>query len=87
MRTWMVIPRTFVGGHPPHLEVKGARARADPAPMITRWWDYRRHARNGRVEVACAAHADHLFWLSNRELATWKVCPHCVGWITHWPGP
>ncbi|HYI20770.1 MAG TPA: hypothetical protein VD836_18780 [Solirubrobacteraceae bacterium] len=54
--------------------------------MDPRWWRYRRHASNGRVEVACAAEPGHMYWLSNRELAAWTVCPHCVGWITHWPG-
>jgi hypothetical protein len=51
-----------------------------------RWWRYRRHAANGRIEVACRTTDDHLFWLSARELTTWTVCPHCVGWISHWPG-
>ena len=50
-----------------------------------RWWRYRRHAANGRVEVACRTTDDHLFWLTNRELASWTVCAHCAGWISHWP--
>jgi hypothetical protein len=50
-----------------------------------RWWRYRRHARNGRVEVACRTTDDHLFWLSNQELSSWTVCAHCVGWVSHWP--
>jgi hypothetical protein len=53
--------------------------------MSDRWWRYRRHAANGRVEVACRETDDHLYWLNTRELACWTVCPHCVGWVSHWP--
>ena len=53
--------------------------------MSERWWRYRRHAANGRVEVACGITDDHLFWLNAGELANWTVCPHCVGWVSHWP--
>ena len=55
--------------------------------MVTmiHWWKYRRHARNGRIEVACRETDDHLYWLTTRELATWTVCAHCVGWVSHWP--
>jgi hypothetical protein len=53
--------------------------------MTERWWRYRRHAANGRIEVACAATDLHLYWLSPRELATWTVCAHCVGWVSQWP--
>ena len=59
---------------------------SDAPRVMVRWWHYRRHARNGRVEVTCAADGAHMYWLTNRELARWTVCPHCVGWITHWPG-
>jgi hypothetical protein len=52
----------------------------------TSWWSYRRHASNGRIEVACRETDDHLFCLSSDELASWTVCAHCVGWISHWPG-
>ena len=51
----------------------------------TTWWIYRRDAANGRVEVACRETDDHLYWLSSDELASWTVCAHCVGWISHWP--
>jgi len=56
-------------------------------PSSTPWWSYRRVARNGRIEVACRLTDDHLYWLTPHELATWTVCAHCVGWITHWPAP
>jgi hypothetical protein len=49
------------------------------------WWSYRRHVRNGRIEVACRRTDDHLYWLTPGELASWTVCAHCVGWISHWP--
>jgi hypothetical protein len=65
--------------------LKYRRTAADPRRMSERWWRYRRIAANGRVEVACAAADDHQFWLDARELANWTVCPHCVGWISHWP--
>jgi len=47
---------------------------------------FRRVAANGRTEVACRITDDHLFWLTDHELASWTVCPHCVGWVSHWPG-
>jgi hypothetical protein len=53
--------------------------------MSEPWWRYRRQAANGRTEVECGATDDHLFWLNARELASWTVCPHCVGWVSHWP--
>ncbi|MBI5103412.1 MAG: hypothetical protein HZB46_00200 [Solirubrobacterales bacterium] len=53
--------------------------------MAERWWTFRRIAANGRAEVACARDGGHLFWLTEHELARWTVCPHCVGWISHWP--
>jgi hypothetical protein len=50
-----------------------------------RWWRYRCHALNDRIEVCCRASDEHRFWLSNRELASWTVCAHCAGWVSHWP--
>jgi hypothetical protein len=54
-------------------------------PAATPWWSYRRHASNGRIEVACRETGDHLYWLTARELTSWTVCAHCVGWVSHWP--
>jgi hypothetical protein len=51
----------------------------------TRWWQYRRHSADGRVEVVCRAIEDHVFSLSNRELATWTACAHCAGWLIDRP--
>jgi hypothetical protein len=53
--------------------------------MIERWWRYRRHAADGRVEVACVAAAQHPFLLTLRELAIWTECPHCTGPAGHLP--
>jgi hypothetical protein len=52
--------------------------------MTERWWRYRRHAADGRVEVACVAAEQHLFLLTLRELATWTACPH-VGCVSPTP--
>jgi hypothetical protein len=54
-------------------------------PSSDGWFTFRRVAANGRAEVACRATDDHLFWLAEDEIANWTVCPHCVGWISHWP--
>jgi hypothetical protein len=45
-------------------------------PMRDLWW-FRRVCPNGRLEVACRA-CSNLFWLTERELRSWEVCPHCV---------
>ncbi|WP_205698023.1 hypothetical protein [Conexibacter sp. SYSU D00693] len=55
------------------------------AGRVPAWARLRRHAANGRLEVACRAPgADHLFWLAERELS-WSCCPHCAGWFARDP--
>jgi hypothetical protein len=50
------------------------------------WGTARRITTNGRIHLTCRANQDHHYWL-NPEHLTWSVCPHCAGWITHWPTP
>jgi hypothetical protein len=47
-------------------------------------WKHIRTCSNGRHEVQCDT-CHRFAWLNDSELARWTECPHCLGWVTHWP--